>query len=53
MGLESMISLVAPTEGLISEDDGSSIINFDRLSTDTRFLENNYFTLFPTEPIQV
>ena len=38
--------------GLISDDDGSLLINFDKFTTDTRFLENEFFTLLPTEPVQ-
>ena len=52
MGLESMISSVATTEGLIADDDGSSLIDFDKKTTDTRFLENEFYCFLPVEPVQ-
>ena len=52
MGLESMISSVATTEGLIADDDGSSLIDFDKKITDTRFLENEFYYFLPEEPVQ-
>lgn len=51
--MESLVSNVASTEAIISNDLEESVINFSRLQTDTRYLDNSFQDLTPLEPVGI
>ena len=49
--MENLVSNVVTSESILTNDGEESILNYDKLSTDTRFLANPYVSLTPLEPV--
>lgn len=51
--MDALMASVVTTDDVITNEFDNSLINFEKLSTDTRFLSNDFVDIVPLEPVSL
>ena len=49
--METLLSNVATSESILTNENDECVVNFEKLPTDSRYLSNNFVALSPVEPV--